>query len=264
MDIEKLNKSQIVLLTLLVSFVTSIATGIVTVSLMQQAPPAVAETVNRVIQNTIEEVATSTKGQAAASVVTQEKTVVVNELDLISQAVGQASPSIVRLYSADQTQFLGLGVIINASGTIATDVGALAGAQNASMQLGGGDVQLAVTSRDQATGLAFLTPATTTASWKPAVFAQNMPALGSVVVAMVGIENPKIAQGIVTQVLPADPTTHDPGTIVTDVDSSVLQLGSVIIDTDGNVVGVSTAVSRASSPSGFVPASSLGETNNQN
>ena len=35
MDLEKLNKSQIVLLTLLVSFVTSIATGIVTVALMQ-------------------------------------------------------------------------------------------------------------------------------------------------------------------------------------------------------------------------------------
>ena len=34
MNMEELSKSQIVLLTLLVSFVTSIATGIVTVSLM--------------------------------------------------------------------------------------------------------------------------------------------------------------------------------------------------------------------------------------
>ena len=35
---ENLTKPQIILLTLLVSFVTSIATGIVTVALMNQAP----------------------------------------------------------------------------------------------------------------------------------------------------------------------------------------------------------------------------------
>src|ERR1700679_489829 len=115
MDIEKLTKSQIVLLTLLVSFVTSIATGIVTVSLMQQAPPAVAETVNRIIENTIETVATSTKAQTASVVSTQQKTVIVNEADLIAQSVKQVSPSVVRIYSSDQTQFLGLGVIIDAS-----------------------------------------------------------------------------------------------------------------------------------------------------
>src|SRR5580693_4042053 len=127
MDIEKLTKSQIVLLTLLISFVTSIATGIVTVSLMQQAPPAVAETVNRVIENTIETVATSTKGQSAAVVMTQQKTVIVNESDLVAEAVKQITPSVVRVYSDDSNypQFLGLGVVVDASGTVAADIGAL-------------------------------------------------------------------------------------------------------------------------------------------
>ena len=39
---EHLNKQQLILLTLLISFVTSIATGIVTVSLMDQAPQGAA------------------------------------------------------------------------------------------------------------------------------------------------------------------------------------------------------------------------------
>src|ERR1043166_8139095 len=52
MDIEKLTKSQIVLLTLLVSFMTSIATGILTVPLLQQAPPEITKTVNREVDHT--------------------------------------------------------------------------------------------------------------------------------------------------------------------------------------------------------------------
>ena len=52
MDIKDLNKPQLIMLALLLSFVTSIATGIVTVSLMSQAPPQVAASVNHVIERT--------------------------------------------------------------------------------------------------------------------------------------------------------------------------------------------------------------------
>lgn len=58
MDIKDLNKTQLILLALLISFVVSIATGIVTVSLMQQMPKSVPETINRVIERTIEKVTT--------------------------------------------------------------------------------------------------------------------------------------------------------------------------------------------------------------
>lgn len=67
MDIQDLNKSQLILLALLISFVTSIASAIATVSLMEQVPPPVTQTINRVIQNTIEKVVPSEKKPALSA-----------------------------------------------------------------------------------------------------------------------------------------------------------------------------------------------------
>ena len=53
---EHLTKAQIVLLTLFVSFVSSMATGIVVVTLMQQAPEPVLQSITRVVEKTIEKV----------------------------------------------------------------------------------------------------------------------------------------------------------------------------------------------------------------
>ena len=58
MDIKELDKKQLILLTLLITFVVSIGTGIVTVSLMKQMPKSVPQTINNVIQRTIEKVST--------------------------------------------------------------------------------------------------------------------------------------------------------------------------------------------------------------
>jgi len=87
---ENLTKSQLILLALLVSFVTSIATGIVTVSLVNQAPPQVTQTVGRVIEKTIEIVRPSDSD--IASVV---ETIIVSDEDMTVKAVEKVMPSVV-------------------------------------------------------------------------------------------------------------------------------------------------------------------------
>ena len=53
---HELNKSQLILLALLISFVTSIATGIATVSLMQQAPASITAPINKIVQQTVQKI----------------------------------------------------------------------------------------------------------------------------------------------------------------------------------------------------------------
>lgn len=259
MDMEQLSKSQTVMLTLLVSFVTSIATGIVTVSLMEQAPPVVAQTVNRVIERTVETVSASGQTSAAATVVTQQKTVVVKESDLIAQAVQRTEPSIVRLYtsSAENSTFIGLGIVLDQVGTIVSDSSAFGQNADAVAVLSDSTrVRAFVVKRDDDTGLAFLHATSTSdaqPAWKPATLSGSQPLIGGTVVSLGGKSVTRIADGIITALSPED-TRH---IIETNIASDAILPGSPIINTDGEVSGVSTSVSRASLPSGFVSAAAL-------
>lgn len=93
MDIEELSKSQLILLTILVNFVTSVATGILTVSLLDKAPPFVVQTVNRVVEHTIETVA-----QVAPAAVLQAPAP--SNQDLVTTALSMDASRIVTIYDA--------------------------------------------------------------------------------------------------------------------------------------------------------------------
>lgn len=116
MDMEKLNKNQIVLLTLLVSFVTSIATGIVTVTLMDQAPTGVTQTINRVVERTIEKVV---PGEVTTKTVVKEVPVVVTEEELIVKVINDAAGAVVRIDNSSGSP-LGSGFIASDDGFVIT------------------------------------------------------------------------------------------------------------------------------------------------
>ncbi|MEI7709457.1 MAG: S1C family serine protease [bacterium] len=121
MDIKDLNKPQLLLLAVLLSFVTSIATGITTVTLMQQAPVSFTAPVNRIIKQTVEKIQ-----QVEGKTVTQ--TVVVKEEDLVVDAIAKNQASVFNVTK----EFLGIegntvktptgrGFVVSSDGVIVVD-----------------------------------------------------------------------------------------------------------------------------------------------
>ena len=121
MDIKDLNKPQLILLAVLLSFVTSIATGIVTVTLMQQAPVSFTAPVNRIVQQTVEKIQ-----QVEGKTITQ--TVVIKEEDLVVDAIAKNKEAVFTITKETQDADLktievsaGRGFAISADGIVVVD-----------------------------------------------------------------------------------------------------------------------------------------------
>ena len=262
MDIEQLTKSQMVLLALLVSFVTSIATGIVTVTLLDQAPPAVTQTISRVVERTIERVVPADQ---SASVVTKEITIVVKEEDLITGSIEKGSKSLVRITTAvvgtttapTPEIFLGLGFIIATDGVVVTDSSLVAEGKMYTLTLASGMVYTAsVVSQDEETGVALLkisvegeeiSLATTIVLSK-----QKNPQLGQTVIALSGQERTTVAIGIIAGLAMEDvvvateeeeeQTIQKLVRIDTTIDDTSVLPGSPLMNMFGEVVGLYSGV----------------------
>lgn len=110
---------------MLVSFVVSIATGIITVAMLNEAPQTLTQTVNRVVERTIERVTQASSTQSVApsvTTVTKEVTVYAKEEDLLVSAVEKNQPRVAVLYAvggATSTLPLGIGFVVSRDGVIA-------------------------------------------------------------------------------------------------------------------------------------------------
>ncbi len=239
MDIERLNQTQVILLTLLISFVTSIATGIATVSLMEKAPTDVTRVISRIVEKPIETVI-----QGEKEVITQEHTVVVSESESIAKAIAQLSPSLVRLYTVsgkDKLEFAGMGLIVSADGIIVADSRIVENREKYVARLSTG-VEIEAEPSDTATEQGFFRlkstanaplPQLTPASFEPF----NELALGQTVVAIGGDASTRVAPGVIAELLPSG-AAAEASRVRTTVDAAGLSLGSPLITLDGRVVGM--------------------------
>ncbi len=254
MEIEELTKSQIVLLVLLVSFVTSIATGIVTVSLLAQAPPAITQTVNRVIERTVETVVPAEN--QTATVVTKETTVVVKEDDLVTQSITDSFKKIARIHetAATTSPIIALGAVVGA-GTIVTDLSQVAGEH--AVSIGNDDFRFVVTTKIPDAGIAFMAATGTSPTVTPfKTVTSDSLKLGQTVIGLFGARSDRVGLSQLAgfSELAALGKGSDAVSIhalTTPLDAT-LTPGTPLITIFGELAGVSTAVSRAESRGAFV------------
>jgi S1-C subfamily serine protease len=113
-SVESLSKQQLILVMLLVSFVTSLATGIVVVSLMdQQSAQPVTRAVNQVVERTIERVVPPQ---------TIREQVIVKEEDAIANSIEKSRRASARILvypeGSSRATLTGNGIVLSENGMV--------------------------------------------------------------------------------------------------------------------------------------------------
>jgi len=257
---EDLNKTQIILLTLLVSFVTSIATGIVTVTLLEQAPQGVTQTINKVVERTIERVVPGENQQT--TVITKE--IITKEEDLIIAAIEENTKSLVNFVTLDDegvASSVGIGFIISSDGLAVVGKDVLAGEYNLQAQYAGVALSveeigvghkdfslvrltpLEVFEEDAEGEMVGETPAVAYLSAR--LTGGPTAALGQTVISLEGAVNPLVSIGIISRLAEETTGGEEEGSVAedityihTNITASATQVGGPLINTDGNVIGV--------------------------
>ncbi len=240
---EHLSKQQIVLLTLLVSFVTALATGIFTVSLMNQAPESVGQTISRVIEKTIE--VASPQSASVANIPTFE--------DRIANAVEKIASSIVQIKSKDDGTVVGIGLIISKEGVIVTDKSVVARAREYfAVFHNGKQVPVAIIQSQINGDIIFLAPFPPDISLNklitPITFAA-LPKLGQTILSLSGTSTQVLGQGIVTEI--------SAEIIHSSIPRSKVMLGGPIFDVNGEVIGINLSSLNSENEMNFYSVNAL-------
>ncbi len=257
---EDLTKQQIILLALLVSFVSSIATGIVTISLVQQDEPATeTQTINRIVERTIQSVSDT---PASASVAKNTETIVVREDQAVVNAISKANKGIVRIYvsyGGAKPSFTGLGVIVSSSGKIVAKISSASDGIFTAQLDGGNTVSVSRKSFDAVTGLSVLQDDQNSNPQSARVYSgailgdSQKISVGQTSVLIAGDVSPIVATGIISSVEREGgpyPATNPVKTIQSSVKDATFISGAILINLSGEILGIKDQ----SQNSSFVPS----------
>ena len=256
---EDLNKQQLVLLTLLVSFVTSIGTGIITFTMLQEAPIAVTQTINRVVERTIEKVVPETGGEPQTIT-----TVVINEEDRVLDAISKNEKSIVRLKTtaADGSSlFMGLGLVVSADGVIVADARSYSATTAYSIQFFDGKIypigKVEVDTQNELVFMKVVLPQNEKYTFYTVVLGNSDTLkIGQSLVAISGKESNAASIGRVFQLTYGD-DKKTVTKITSDLKVSRVNQGSPILNLSGEVVGMELSLSESDSQYIYLPVNIL-------
>ena len=268
---EHLTKQQIILLTLLISFITSMATGIVTVALMNQAPIGVVQTINRVVEKTIETVTTPAK--EVQTVVKQ--TVLVNPEDQVIGAVEANAKSVIRIYrtntdlasESNPTVFVGLGAIVTNDGIVATDNSLISdGGKYFVMTEDNKLINLSIVSAPAGEQIALLkinNDDKTSPVFSKVTLSNDNLKLGQTVIYIGGETKNIVATGIISslstkEIKPTDNSTSTPVvTKISSIDTSInldFISGGLLLNLSGELVGIKSTYMDTAETGFFAPS----------
>lgn len=245
MDIKDLNRSQFLLLLLLVMCMTSITTAIVTVALVEQSSPSsvVGDSLNQAVVRTIEKVV---PGATTTIVkIVKEIPTLPNEGELVAQAVNNVSPSVVIISQKTDTGLKKMGtgftisndLVVTGSKNIPTDL------KNVTIVLGKINLQADLISREDNYGVAlFRVNATGTEFAKSVGFARNDSIIGQTDVGLTMSDNnsPEFTTGIILNIINTNvSTTSSPvGNLIRTNAVTVDNIGGPVINTKGEIIGI--------------------------
>lgn len=247
---EDLNKNQLILLVLLISFVTSIGTGIMTVSLLMEAPVEVTNTINRVVERTIESVGpVQTIVTGGSSKEKEIQTVVVKEEDQVIGAIEKNSKAVVRIreksVSLGIDNLYGLGVVVSKEGIIATDKKIISEAmQYSAIMSDGTEIPLVAVVADKRSEIGFFKAKPVNPYvFSSVAFASGDPKLGQSMVVIGGNTTNAISVGRVTVISTKDldpvAGTKYVASFTSDVSPTDIVYGGPVFSLSGELLGLS-------------------------
>ena len=255
---EDLTKHQLILIVLLVTFVTSIATGIITFTLLSEAPVEVTQNISRVVERTIERVVTEPGKPDKVTT-----TVVVSEEDRVLESIAKNEKSIVRLKTtgADGSEiFSGLGLVVSADGIIVADLRSYNAATPFTILFSDGKTYPSgKVFADNEKGLVFIKtnlPANETPKYTfyPTTFGNSDGLkIGQTLVAISGRDSNAASIGRVFQLTFAiDKKTVT--NVISDIKISKNHLGSPVLNLTGEVMGLEAPLVEADTEYSYIPS----------